>query len=257
MSVEGQRRMTPDQPPDREEFSREDGVTLWRQIARTLEREIAAGGHKPGARLPTEAQLAARFAVNRHTVRRALEDLSRRGLIRVEQGRGSFVAEETFDYEVGPRTRFSEWVRRHNKEPGGRVLDLREIAADAQVATGLGLRPGARVARLERLGLADGVPVSLGSHHFPLSRLPGILAALRETATVTEALARCGIADYLRQSSRVTARLPLPREAELLRQPRTRPLLVAENINVDRTGAVVEFGISRFPTPRVQLVFEP
>ena len=251
--------MTPDQPPEpaRAGFSREDGVTLWRQIVRTLEREIAAGAFATGARLPTEAQLAARFTVNRHTVRRALEDLSRRGLIRVEQGRGSFVAEETFDYEVGPRTRFSEWIRRHNKEPTGHILDLREIGADAPVAAGLGLRPGARVARLERLGLADAVPVSLSSHHFPLSRLPGILSALRETTTITAALARCGVADYLRQSSRVTARLPQPREAELLRLPRVRPVLVAENINVDRSGAVVEFGISRFPTPRVQLVFEP
>jgi GntR family phosphonate transport system transcriptional regulator len=242
--------------PD-EELAREDGVTLWRQIVRTLEREIAAGSYEVGARLPTEAQLSARFSVNRHTVRRALEDLSRRGLIRVEQGRGSFVAEETFDYEVGARTRLSEWIRRNNKEPSGRVLELTEIAADAAVASGLGLRPGARVARMERLGLADAVPVSLSSHHFPLSRLPGILAALREEPTITAALARCGIADYLRQSSRVTARLPSPREADLLRMARVRPLLVAENINVDRGGAIVEYGISRFPTPRVQLVFEP
>ena len=248
--------MTPE-PPDPADLRRADGVTLWRQIARALEREIAGGGHPPGTRLPTEAQLSARFGVNRHTVRRALEDLSRRGLIRVEQGRGSFVAEDTFDYEVGPRTRLSEWIRRNNKEPVGKVLDLRDIAADAAVAAGLGLRPGARVARLERLGLADALPVSLTSHHFPLARLPGILAALRAAPTITAALASCGIADYLRQSSRVTARLPQPREAELLRMARGRPVLVAENVNVDRAGAIVEYGVARFPTPRVQLVFEP
>jgi GntR family phosphonate transport system transcriptional regulator len=243
--------------PETEDLAREDGVTLWRQIARALEREIAAGIFATGARLPTEAQLAARFSVNRHTVRRALEDLSRRGMIRVEQGRGSFVAEETLDYEVGPRTRLSEWIRRNNKEPAGRVLDLREVAADAQVAAGLGVRPGARVVRLERLGLADDVPVSLTSHNFPLLRLPGILGALRECPTITAALARCGVADYMRQSSRVTARMPHPREADLLRLPRSRPVLVSENINVDRNGAIVEYGVSRLPTPRVQLVFEP
>jgi GntR family phosphonate transport system transcriptional regulator len=175
----------------------------------------------------------------------------------VEQGRGSFVAEETFDYEVGPRTRFSEWIRKHNKEPVGRVIDLREVAAEAPVAAALGVRPGARVVRLERLGLADDLPVSLTSHHFPLARLPHILAALREATTITAALGRCGVADYMRQSSRVTARLPHPSEAELLRTPRSRPLLIAENINVDRSGGVVEYGLARFPTPRVQLVFEP
>lgn len=240
-----------------EALARDDGVTLWRQIALALEREIAAGTYGAGGRLPTEAQLSARFGVNRHTVRRALEDLSRRGLIRIEQGRGSFVAEATFEYEVGPRTRFSEWIRRHNKEPVGKVLELREIAAEGAVAAALTVRPGARVARMERLGLADALPVSLTTHHFPLSRLPRMMDALRAAATITAALAQCGVADYLRQSSRVIARLPQPREAELLRMARSRPVLVAENINVDRGGAIVEYGISRFPTPRVQLVFEP
>jgi GntR family phosphonate transport system transcriptional regulator len=84
-----------------------------------------------------------------------------------------------------------------------------------------------------------------------------MLAALREAATITEALARCGVPDYLRQSTRVTARPPQPREAELLRTPRNRPLLVAENVNVDRNGGIVEFALSRYPTPRVQMVFEP
>ena len=143
---------------------REPGVSLWRQIARAIEDEIASGTLAPGARLPTEAQLAARFAVNRHTVRRALEELSRGGLVRVEQGRGSFVAEDVLDYAVASRTRFSEWIRKHNKEPSGQVLALREIAADTTISAGLGLRPGAKAVMLERLGFADGRPVSLANH---------------------------------------------------------------------------------------------
>src|SRR5580704_1645517 len=113
---------------------RQDGVTLWRQIAGQIQGDIASGACKPGTRLPTEAELSSRFGVNRHTVRRALEELSRDGLVRVEQGRGSFVAEDVLDYAVQARTRFSEWIRQHNKEPSGRVLDLREVPADAAVA---------------------------------------------------------------------------------------------------------------------------
>lgn len=236
---------------------RADGVALWRQIANALQAEFAAATLAPGARLPTEALLAGRFGVNRHTVRRALEELSRNGLIRIEQGRGSFVAEDVLDYIVGPRTRFSEWVRQHNKEPSGQVLDLRELPADASVATALGLPEGGRIIRLERLGLADGRPVSLGSHHFPAARIPGLLAHLRAEASITAALAAAGIADYRRQVTRVTARMPQPQEAELLRMARNRPLLITENVNVDAAGAVVEFGIARYPTPRVQIVFEP
>jgi GntR family phosphonate transport system transcriptional regulator len=233
------------------------GLTLWRRIAETLRQEIGGDDFPPGARLPTEAELSSRFAVNRHTVRRALEELSRGGLIRVEQGRGTFVAEDVLDYTVGPRTRFTEWIHRHNKEPSGRVLQLREIAADQTIASGLGIRPGARVALLERLGLADDMPVSLTRHYFPSSRLHGIFAALRETTRITEALKTAGVEDYVRQVTKVSARAPTATEADLLRMARNRPVLVTESVNVDPAGTVVEFSIGCYPTPRVQIVFEP
>ena len=63
--------------------------------------------------------------------------------------------------------------------------------------------------------------------------------------------------DYLRQSTRVASRMPTAAEAGLLQVPRNRPLLVCENINVDRDGGIIEFGIARYPSTRVQIVFEP
>jgi GntR family phosphonate transport system transcriptional regulator len=236
---------------------RQSGLTLWRQISETLRQEIGGADYPPGARLPTEAELSARFNVNRHTVRRALEELSRGGLIRVEQGRGSFVAEDVLDYTVGTRTRFTEWIHRHNKEPSGRVLRRREIAADSTTATALRIRPGARVVELQRLGFADEIPVSLTRHFFPSTRLRGIFNALAATPRITDALRAVGVEDYVRQVTKVTARAPTPSEVELLRMARNRPVLVTESINVDRAGMVVEFSIGCYPTPRVQIVFEP
>jgi GntR family phosphonate transport system transcriptional regulator len=236
---------------------RQEGVTLWRQIARQIQGDIASGACRPGMRLPTEAELSTRFGVNRHTVRRALEELSRDGLVRVEQGRGSFVAEDVLDYNVEARTRFSEWIRKHNKEPSGIIRQLREIAADRRVADGLGIRSGSRVVLLERLGFADDRPVSLARHYFPTARLRGIFQALQATPRITEALRAVGIDDYLRQQTRVTARLPTQSEADLLRMPRNRPVLVTENVNVDRAGTIVEYASGIYPTPRVQIVFEP
>jgi GntR family phosphonate transport system transcriptional regulator len=236
---------------------RQDGVALWRQIAARLQRDIASGVSRPGMRLPTEVELSARFGVNRHTVRRALEELSRDGLVRVEQGRGSFVAEDVLDYNVEARTRFSEWIRKHNKEPSGIVRQLREMPADRRVADGLGVRHGSRVVLLERLGFADDRPVSLARHYFPAMRLKGMFQALQATSRITEALRAVGVADYLRQQTRVTARLPTQNEADLLRMARNRPVLVTENVNVDRAGTIVEFASGCYPTPRVQIVFEP
>lgn len=236
---------------------RQAGLTLWRHIADTLRQDIGGPIWPPGARLPTEAGLSARFGVNRHTVRRALEELSRGGLIRVEQGRGTFVAEDVLDYTVASRTRFTEWIRRHNKEPSGKVLQLKDVAADAAIAAALDLLTGARVVLMERLGFADNTPVSLTRHYFPAVRLRGILAALSATPRITEALAASGITDYVRQVTRVSARAPTATEAELLRTARNRPVLITESINVDPAGVVVEFSMGCYPTPRVQIVFEP
>ncbi len=123
------------------------------------------------------------------------------------------------------------------------------------MAAALGVAEGTQVVVFERLGLADRRPVSLGTHRFP-PRLHGLMAALQDDG-ITAALRAVGVDDYLRQVTRVTARMPTAEEADLLRTSRSRPLLVTENVNVDRQGAVVEFGVTRYPTPRVQIVFEP
>ena len=238
-------------------LSRGQGVALWRQIAAAIEGEIARTAKGAGERLPTEAVLTARFGVNRHTVRRALEDLEARGLIRVEQGRGAFVAEDVVDYRLGPRTRFSELVRGQNREPAGRILRVSEVQAETQLAEALGIRRGRHVLRVERLGLADGRPVVIGAHHLPLARCARAAEALERSASITAALEACGIADYRRRSSRITARLPTPEEADRLQQSRSRPVLVAESLNVDPAGEAVDWTQSVYAAGRVQLVVEP
>jgi GntR family phosphonate transport system transcriptional regulator len=238
-------------------IARGQGVALWRQIAATIEGEISRGAAAAGARLPTEAMLTARFGVNRHTVRRALEDLEARGLIRVEQGRGAFVAEDVVDYRLGPRTRFSELIRTQNREPAGRILRVSETPAETQLAEALNIRRGRVVLRAERLGLVNGRPIVLGVHHFPLPRCAAAAEALARDPSITAALAACGIADYRRRSSRITARLPTPEEAALLQQSRSRPVLVSENLNVDLAGEPIDWTQAVYAAGRAQLVVEP
>jgi GntR family phosphonate transport system transcriptional regulator len=229
---------------------------LWRQIAEALEQGIAAGAQPPGDRLPTEAALSARFGVNRHTIRRALEDLELRGLIRTEQGRGSFVAEDVLDYPLSGRTRFSENIRAQRREPAGRILRIGQVPADAAVAEALGLRRNRPVLRVDRLGLADDRPVVIGAHHLPLPRFAAAAAALRADPSITAALAVCGVPDYRRARTRITARLPSAEEAHRLDQPRVRPVLVCEALNVDPAGEPVDFTLACYAAGRVQILVD-
>lgn len=237
-------------------MERVTGIALWRQIEQTLATEIRGGSWKPGDRLPTEADLATRFGVNRHTLRRAVGALQEAGLVRIEQGRGTFVQEDVVDYQVGKRTRFSENIITTNRQPGGRLLRGVEVPADRDVARALGVKPGERMLLIELLREADATPLSVASHYFPKARCEGLIEAFEDTGSITRALFRIGIKDYTREMTRVMTRLPVGDEARLLQQARSQPVLVSESVNVDPTGLPIEYALARFAGQRVQFVFE-
>lgn len=237
-------------------LQRGQGVSLWRQIQRQIADDIAAGVFVGGSRLPTEPELAERFGVNRHTLRRAMAALSEDGLVRIEQGRGTYVQEHVVDYLIGKRTRFSEIISRQDRQPGGRLLRAYETPADPDVAEALELPEKTPCLYIESLGEVDGQPLSLGRSHFPAERFPDLISVFSETGSITKAMEHHGVGDYQRKVTRVTTRLPDADEATLLEQPRVRPLLVIESINVDNQGKPVQFTVSRFAGDRTQLVFE-
>jgi len=238
-------------------LDRQEGVSLWSQIADLIRSDISSGTLEPGAQLETETQMAANFGVNRHTVRRALRFLEGEGLLRIEQGRGTFVGEDIVDYRLSRRTRFSENVSAQKRDPGGQLLESGEIQADRQIAEALGVRLGTWLVFLERLGLVDDRPISVATHYFPRQRFEGIDRLYTETGSITESLKHFGVQDYTRSITRVTARMPTIAEAGHLRQPRTRPILQTEAVNADLTGRLIDYGVTRFASDRVQVIVEP
>jgi GntR family transcriptional regulator, phosphonate transport system regulatory protein len=238
-------------------LQRGSGVTVWRQIAHRLEGDLRAGGLKAGSRLPTEVELAARFTVNRHTVRRAIADLAARGLVRVEQGRGTFLQDLVIDYPLRRRTSFSANLLAQDRAPSHEMLEVIELAADAEVVRALDLRRGAGVVQSTGCGFADGVPVSYGHSWFPGGRFSDLVDRLRQHSSISAVLASYGIPDYRRATTRVLARLPLVEEALRLKQPASEPVLVTEAIDVDLEGRPIRYGATCFAGARVQLTVTP
>lgn len=242
--------------PDPASLVRGEGVAAWRQIVDGLEADIAAGRLAPGDRLPAETQLAERFGVNRHTVRRALGVLASRGLVRATQGRGTFVEARPLAYPIGPRTRFTEIVSGAGRQAGGALLSAGERPADAWAADRLGVAPGAPVLELVTLRSADGTPITLATNVFPLPRFAGLDARYRETGSLTQAYRLLGVPDYRRLSSAVTARAATPEEAAPLDLAPGRILLVLDNVNIDEAGARIQATRALFPADRVELNVE-
>ena len=84
---------------------------IYLQIAEEIKNNIQQKTYESGDKLPTEKDLSARFDVNRHTVRNAIALLKEEGLIRVDRGRGMYVATTPIRYPLGERVRYNESLK--------------------------------------------------------------------------------------------------------------------------------------------------
>jgi GntR family phosphonate transport system transcriptional regulator len=183
--------------------------------------------------------------------------MEEKGLLRVEQGRGTFVHEHVIDYAVGKRTRFSSNLNAQGLEAGHEFLRAEIVEADPAVAEALGVGRKDKVMVVETIGMADERHISLSAQYLPARRFPNFDVGFRETGSVTATLKRFGVEDYTRAWTRVIARMPSGAEAELLHQPKSRPVLVTEALDVDGEGRPLSFNVTQFASDWVQIVIEP
>lgn len=231
------------------------GVALWRQIADAIRLDIVGGKLVAGDRLPTEAALSDRFAVNRHTVRRALAALAEEGVVHAEQGRGTFVRSvRRLSYRIGKRTRFREGLRGQARELLSTTLSDRLENANSRIAEALGIPVGAKVVRTEGLSLADGIPVSRSTTWLDYRRFPDFSTRIRQLQSVTSVFQSYQIADYSRSLTRISARHADAEEAKALKLSPGAILLVSEAIDIDPQGNPLSYALSRFPAERMELV---
>ena len=232
------------------------GVSLWRRIADEIEQSIARGTYPPGSRLPGEIEIADRFGVNRHTVRRAIAALAERGLVRAERGSGTFIEQRRIPYPIKPRTRFSEIVGGAGHTVSGRLMASAVEPADAEIAKRLKLKPGAPVLRLELLRHADRVPVCAATTWLDAQRFPNAAGFYASSNSITRMLARFGIRNYARKSTHVAATIAEAADAAPLRIAVGRPLLIVDSVDVDDAGIPILTSRARFAADRLELVIE-
>ena len=228
-------------------------TALWKEIAAARGGE-SARGHSPAAgRLRPGAGRAAGFALNRHTVRHALADLAARGLVHPRRGAGVFVTGQPTEYPLGRRVRFHQAVSAQGQTPAREITRIETRPSDAEEAAALGLAVADPVHVVEGVSRAGAQPLAAFRSVFPALRLPGLPEALRADPSITAALRTCGVADYTRASTRLTAKAAKPVLALTLRLPPGAPVLRSVAINVDEQGRPVEFGTTWFAGDRVTL----
>ncbi len=236
-------------------------MPIYVQIADQLRQTIHQGVYQLGERLPTETKLAEQFSVNRHTLRQAIALLKNEGLLRVDRGRGTFVAAKTIRYAIGKRVRYNQTLKAQGWQVRFQLLRVLEVFADDAIARGLEILYGESVALIERLSFADEEPISMGTGYFPLKRFPDFLEPknikiLQEQQSISQFLQQVYGCDHIRRSTCVSARIVQPQDAKWLQLSLNQPILLAESVNVDQTGNVIEYGVTRLRGDRMELFFE-
>lgn len=157
----------PTQPPTH----LSDRSPLYRQLAGQLAQDIRAGRYRVDQALPSERRLVESLGVSRVTARKAIDALVAQGLVLRRHGSGNFIAPR-LEQTLSKLTGFTEELRRRGYLPNSTWLARDIRAASAQECQQLALPASAQVARLERLRLADGVPMAVELSVLPLAVLP-------------------------------------------------------------------------------------
>jgi GntR family transcriptional regulator len=213
---------------------------LYHRVYRQISQEIESGAMAPGDRLPSERWLCDELGVSRATVRRAIEELVRDGLVEA-RGRGSFVTGEALAEPPNTLMSLSELGRSRGLQATSRVLTQEVRAATLDEAEAFSIAPGAELVVLERLRMLDGLPISLDHNRVPLRLLPTALHVDFATASLYAELDAAGH-HLTRADYEVEARAVAQDEAELLGLAPGAPVLQTITVAIKEDGQVVDLG---------------
>ncbi len=136
-----------------------DNSPLYMQVARKLIDDVRAGRYQVDQALPSERTLSELLNVSRVTARKAIDQLVEQGLVVRKRGSGNYIAPR-IEQPLSNLSSFSEQLQQRGYRPGSRWLRRELVIASADEQMSLGLSPNTKVARLERLRLADDVAMA-------------------------------------------------------------------------------------------------
>jgi len=234
-------------------FVRKSGEPVWSQITRSIEEQIVEGNLPSGTRLPTETQLAASFEVNRHTLRRSLRELVRKGLITATPRRGTIVSRRRIPYPISDQITFQDIVTATGREPADRLLSHSIGLAPKDMAEWLGIAERSHVVDLKFVRVASDVPICLTSAWLPADRFERAGPMFERLGGLEKTLSKVGVSDYSLRETRITSQPASAEEIKHLELSKGATVLVVDSLFVDDTGEPILVCHNRFAADRVEL----
>jgi GntR family transcriptional regulator len=218
---------------------RPQGGPLYLQLKRWIEARVAAGDIRPGDALPSERDLAQRVEVSRVTVRKAVQQLVREGLLVQRHGSGTYVADRPSRVEqsLSQLTSFTEDMARRGLTVRSEILERGLHTPSVEETMVLGLSPEEKVARIWRLRLSDDMPLAIERAALAALVLPDPAAI---SGSLYAALEKTGQRP-VRAIQRIRAGNLDAVDAALLNTPVGQAALYIERIAYLPSGKPIEF----------------
>lgn len=222
-----------------------NSAPLYLQLVNTLEKEILEN-LSPHDKLSSERELTNLYNVSRITVRLALQELEKKGLVYKKHGKGTFVSEVSPNstMDLSSAYSFTDQMRNLGKIPKTIILSFKKIAITSKIAQELNLSMEDEVFELERLRLADGITMMLERSYVPVNFFPDLSEELIRTKPLYEAFAE----DYKQQirlaEEEFYASIALTYDAGLLGIQEGAPVLHIIRKTYNNKNHIIEYTFS-------------
>jgi len=234
------------------QLDRENGIPLYVQIRESLRERFQSGEYEVGALLPSEEALAREYGVSRMTLRHALDDLVKEGLIIRKHGVGTVVSSTKVVRDYSRLTSFFRDARKRGLEPRSRVDLLETIPAEDLVADELMIDPGDEVFHILRRRFLEDEVIALHELFIPAALCPWIPEVDLETGSLYDLYDQHDLRiEWGKQI--VEAHAAHPEEAEKLELEPGSPVLYSKRISLTKNNIPVERVIAVSPGDRFSL----
>ncbi|MQY42860.1 UTRA domain-containing protein [Epibacterium sp. SM1969] len=208
------------------------------QLRRRLEEAIECGILPPDSSLPPEREIAELTDLSRVTVRKAIQELVKSGIVEQRQGSGSFVRAPVARVEqsLSHLTSFTEDMQRRGLETTSKWLERGVFMPAPEEVEVLGLGADDSVARIYRLREAGGQPMALECAALPMDLLPN---PIQVTTSLYKVLAESGHRP-VRALQKISAINLEPKDAALLGVAEGTAGLRIQRISYLDSGRVAE-----------------
>lgn len=152
------------------ELNSSSTIPLFEQLKQLIKEQITNGIYKAGQKIDTEIEISDKYNVSRITVRRAVDELVREGILLKKQGKGTFVQESKLSRKIEHLISFSEACKANNMIPTSLVTKRQVITPDSKLINEMGNFKGDKVLFIQRIRLADNIPIMCENNYYPYDK---------------------------------------------------------------------------------------